>query len=104
MVDTDAFERMREDAVLINTARGGLVDTDALQTAVESGQIAGAGIDVWTEEPPEPTPPFDHPNVVFTPHVAFYSEQSLTDLRTTVTEDVLRVVQGEEAQNPVNDI
>ena len=101
--DEAAFNRMRGDAILINTARGGIVDTEALVEAVESGNIAGAGIDVLPEEPPEPTPPLDHPNVVYTPHVAWYSEQSLEALRRRVTEDVLAVVSGEKPTNPVND-
>ena len=101
--DRAAFERMRDDAILINTARGGLIDTEALMTAVESGTIAGAGIDVLPEEPPEPTPPLDHPNVVYTPHVAWYSEQSGEELRRRVTEDLLAVVSGDEPTNPVNE-
>ncbi|WP_224337626.1 C-terminal binding protein [Haloprofundus halobius] len=103
LFDADAFERMRDDAVLVNTARGGLVDVDALVTAVDEGHIAGAGIDVLPEEPPEPTPPLDHPNIVYTPHVAWYSEQSSTEMRRRVTEDVLGVVTGDAPTNPVND-
>lgn len=103
MIDADAFERMRDDAILLNTARGGLVDVDALVAAVESGEIAGAGIDVLPEEPPSPTPPLDHPNIVYTPHVAWYSEQSLTEMRRQITEDVLAVVTSESPENPVND-
>lgn len=104
MFDADAFESMRSDAVLVNTARGGLVDVSALRTAIEEEQIAGAGIDVLPSEPPDPTPPFDHPNVVYTPHVAWYSEQSITEMRRTLTADVLDVVRGEPATNPVNSL
>ena len=102
--DESAFELMRDDAILINTARGGLVDIDALVSAVESGAIAGAGIDVLPEEPPEPTPPLDHPNIVYTPHVAWYSEQSAAELRRRVTEDVLAVISGQAPNDPVNDL
>lgn len=104
MFDESAFESMRSDAVLVNTARGGLVDVDALQDAIEGGEIAGAGIDVLPREPPDPTPPFDHPNVVYTPHVAWYSEQSILEMRRSVTEDVLAVVRGDRATNPVNSL
>ena len=103
MFDEGAFETMREDAVLVNTARGGLVDLEALVEAIEGGEIAGAGLDVLPEEPPEPTPPFDDPRIVYTPHVAWYSEESIETLRRTVTEDVLAVIQDEEPQNPVNE-
>ena len=104
MFDAEAFERMRDDAVLINTARGGLVDVDALVEAVESEEIAGAGVDVLPAEPPEETPPLDHPNIVYTPHVAWYSEQSSDEMRRTVTEDVLGVLRGDAPVNAVNDV
>jgi len=104
MFDAEAFAAMREDAILVNTARGALVDVDALQAAIEAGEIAGAGLDVLPEEPPEPTPPFDHDAIVYTPHVAWYSEESAETLRRTVTEDVLGITRGEPAENPVNDL
>ncbi|WP_331232965.1 C-terminal binding protein [Natronorarus salvus] len=104
MFDERAFEAMREDAILVNTARGGLVDVDALVGAIEEGEIAGAGLDVLPEEPPEPTPPFDDPRIVYTPHVAWYSEESIETLRRTVTEDVLAVLTGGEPRNPVNEL
>lgn len=76
MIGRDAFERMRSTAVLINTARGALVDEAALADALRQGQIAGAGIDVLSQEPP----PLDHPllgsdipNLILTPHVAWGS-------------------------------
>jgi D-3-phosphoglycerate dehydrogenase len=104
MFDDDAFATMREDAILVNTARGALVDVDALEHAIETGEIAGAGMDVLPEEPPEPTPPFEHDAIVYTPHVAWYSEESAETLRRTVTADVLGIVRGEPAVNPVNDL
>lgn len=104
MFDADAFAAMREDAILVNTARGGLVDVGALEEAIETSEIAGAGLDVLPEEPPEPTPPFEHDAIVYTPHVAWYSEESAETLRRTVTEDVLGIVRGEPAVNPVNEL
>lgn len=104
LFDDDAFESMREDAILVNTARGGLIDIDALNRAVQAGDIAGAGLDVLPEEPPDPDSVIDHDSVVYTPHVAWYSESSIETLRRTVTEDVLRVVRGESPKNPVNEL
>jgi D-3-phosphoglycerate dehydrogenase len=100
LIDADAFDRMREDAILINTARGELVDLDALTDAVEAGDIAGAGLDVLPEEPPS-TPPLDHDDIIYTPHAAFYSETAIETMRRTVTEDVLGILRGEAPRNPV---
>lgn len=102
LIDTDALGRMREDAIVVNTARGPLIDVEALTEAIEAGEIAGAGLDVLPEEPPS-DPPLDHDAIVYTPHVAFYSEESEETMRRTVTEDVLGILRGEEPMNPVND-
>ena len=103
LIDAAALDRMREDAILINTARGPLVDADALFEAVEAGDIAGAGLDVLPEEPPS-DPPLDHDAIVYTPHVAFYSEASEETMRRTVTEDILGILRGGAPRNPVNDV
>jgi glycerate dehydrogenase len=79
MIDTAALTQMRNDALLINTARGGLVDPDALVTALRSGEIAGAGIDVLRQEPPvDPNPLVDQqlPNLIVTPHIAWAARES----------------------------
>ncbi|WP_122090539.1 C-terminal binding protein [Halalkalicoccus subterraneus] len=101
LIAAEAFATMREDAVLVNTARGAVVDTTALAAAIEAGEIAGAGLDVLPEEPPEESALFDLEDVVLTPHVAWYSEESITELRETVTRDVLSVLADNEPTNPV---
>lgn len=101
LLDREAFATMREDAVLVNTARGAVVDTTALAAAIEADEIAGAGLDVLPEEPPEESALFDLEDVVLTPHVAWYSEESITELRETVTRDVLSVLSGGDPTNPV---
>jgi len=103
LIDAGALERMREDAIVVNTARGPLIDVDALFEAIEAGEIAGAGLDVLPEEPPS-EPPLDHDAVVYTPHVAFYSEASEETMRRTVTEDVLGLLRSEAPRNPVIDV
>ncbi|WP_129115523.1 C-terminal binding protein [Halegenticoccus tardaugens] len=102
LFDADAFRVMKESAVLVNTARGGVVDTDALADALTAGELAGAGLDVLPEEPPEPSPLLDRDDVVLTPHVAWYSEESIEELRRTATRDVLRAIVGERPENLVN--
>lgn len=79
MMDQAAFARMKPGAFFINTARGGLVDEDALCDALESGHLAGAGLDVVTTEPPAADSRLlnlDHPNLVITPHSAWASRES----------------------------
>ncbi|MDE2983046.1 MAG: phosphoglycerate dehydrogenase [Gemmatimonadota bacterium] len=70
IIDSAALRAMKSDAILVNTARGGLVDEAALLDALKAGQIAGAGLDVFLDEPlPEDSPLRDAPNVLFSPHV-----------------------------------
>ena len=103
LLDGDAFERMSDDAYLVNVARGPIVDTDALRTALDSGEIAGAGLDVFPEEPPADDDPLrDHPQVITTPHVAWYSEEANTERRETVTDIVRTVLEGGQPWNVVN--
>lgn len=79
LINTDSLRRMRRSAILINTARGGLVDSEALVAALRDGEIAGAGIDVLRQEPPvDPDPIADAnlPNLIVTPHIAWAAQES----------------------------
>jgi len=104
LLDSNAFERLNDQATIINTSRGAVIDVDALHEAISDGEVRGAGIDVMPEEPPEHHPLFDHDAVVISPHVAWYSEQSIVTMRRTITQDVLRVLQGTDPKNPINDL
>jgi D-3-phosphoglycerate dehydrogenase len=104
LFDAEAFARMRDAAVLVNVARGPIVDDDALATAIEEGTVAGAGLDVFPEEPPAPDHPLrDHPRVLATPHVAWYSEEANDDRRRTVAGIVADALAGREVGNVVNE-
>ena len=103
MFSTEAFGKMKSDALLINTSRGPLVDVDALVAALDAGEIGGAALDVLPQEPPAA----DHPllgrdDVILTPHTGFYSEDALLDLQTTVATDVATVLGGGKPKYPVN--
>lgn len=76
LIDADALERAKEGSVLINVGRGDIVDLDALHKAVSAGPLAGAGIDVYPDEPPVPHPIFERDDVVCTPHVGAQTEQA----------------------------
>jgi D-3-phosphoglycerate dehydrogenase len=103
MFDGNAFARMKPEALLINTARGPLVDIQALAAALDAGHLAGAALDVLPEEPPPADlAVIDRDNVILTPHTAFYSEEALLDLQTKAAEDVARVLSGERPIYPVN--
>lgn len=101
LFDTETFTRMNDDALLINVARGDIVDTDALAEALRNDQIAGAGLDVLPEEPPGESPLFDLDEVVLTPHVAWYSRDSIEDLRRSAARGVAQVLRGETPDNRV---
>ena len=103
MFSTEAFGKMKSDALLINTSRGPVVDVDALVEALDAGEIGGAALDVLPQEPPAA----DHPllgrdNVILTPHTGFYSADALLDLQTTVATDVATVLGGGQPKYPVN--
>lgn len=94
---------MRPGAYLINTARGGLIDEPALAAALSSGQIAGAGLDVMTGEVPAPDNPLlGLPNVIITPHIAFFSQESTVEMEERAAQAVLDVLQGKMPGSLVN--
>lgn len=102
LFNAEAFRQMKPTAYLVNTARGPMVDETALAQALDSGQIAGAALDVMTEEPPKNSPLIGRNNVILTPHTSFYSVESLVDLQTKAAEEVVRVLTKQAPRNPVN--
>jgi D-3-phosphoglycerate dehydrogenase len=103
LVDADFLAALPPGAVLVNTSRGPLVDEAAVATAIESGHLAGAGLDVFDPEPlPADSPLRRLTNVFFTPHAAFYSETSLDNLQRLASEEALRAVRGEPLRCQVN--
>lgn len=103
LISEPELSKMKPGAFLINTARGGLVDHGALASALEAGRLAGAALDVQEPEPPPLSePPFSDPRVIVTPHSAFVSEESLTELRTRAARQVAARLAGETPPNVVN--
>ncbi|MFC6826602.1 C-terminal binding protein [Halopelagius fulvigenes] len=103
MFDAEAFSRMRDGAILVNTGRGAVVDEDALVSALDSGDVAAAGLDVFEEEPlPAESPLTDREDVVLSPHAGWYSEEAVEELNRRVASDVRRVLDGEEPESAVD--
>ncbi|MCF4126741.1 D-2-hydroxyacid dehydrogenase [Methylobacterium sp. SyP6R] len=97
MIGRDELARMKRDAILINTARGGLVDEAALAEALTAGTIGGAGFDVLTSEPPRDDNPLlalDLPNLIITPHVAWASRQAMQILADQLVDNIEAFVAG----------
>ena len=103
LIESAALTRMKPTAFLINTSRGGLVDHDALLSALEADQLAGAALDVFDPEPPDLDQPlFRDERVIVTPHAAFVSVESLEELRTRAARQVADVLAGRRPENVVN--
>ena len=103
LLNAEPLRCIKPGAILVNTARGPLIDEQALVDVLEEGRLAGVALDVLETEPP----PTDHPlrgrdNVILTPHMAFYSEEALVELQTKAAEEVMRVLSGESPRYPVN--
>lgn len=104
-IDGQALSLMKPTAFVINTARGGLVDEEALLAAVQAGQLAGAALDVLSVEPPPADNPLLHePRILITPHSGWYSEDASQDVRVRAAEEVVRVLRGEPPRCPVNKV
>jgi D-3-phosphoglycerate dehydrogenase len=94
---------MKKTAIIVNTARGPLVDTVALAAALTAGAIGGAGLDVFEQEPlPADHPLIKAPSSIITSHVAWYSESSIPRLQHLAGEEVARALRGEPLKNQVN--
>jgi D-3-phosphoglycerate dehydrogenase / 2-oxoglutarate reductase len=103
MIGQRELAQMKPTAFLINTSRGGIIDEQALAAALKEDRLGGAALDVLSVEPP----PVDHPlrrapNIILTPHLAFYSRESVIELQTKAAEEVARALKGEPPRSPVN--
>jgi glycerate dehydrogenase len=104
MIGLPEFKAMRRRPLIVNTARGGLIDEAALVTALKEGLIAGAAIDVLPTEPPADDHPFlelmDRPDFILTPHVAWSSREAIQTLADQLMDNIEAFVAGNPA-NPV---
>ncbi|RCV48061.1 phosphoglycerate dehydrogenase [Marinitenerispora sediminis] len=92
---------MRPHAILVNTARGGLVDETALAEQLHAGRLGAAGLDVYGTEPPSASPLLDAPRTVLTPHIGACTHEANRAMGAAVAADIVRVLEGREPEHPV---
>jgi C-terminal binding protein len=102
IVNDRAIGLLPQGAYLVNTARGGCVDLDAVLRGLDSGRLTAAGLDVLEREPLDNERARQHPRIIFTPHAAYYSVEGYREMRRKGVEEVVRVLRGEPVRNPVN--
>ncbi|HEY6510968.1 MAG TPA: C-terminal binding protein [Burkholderiaceae bacterium] len=102
LIDRRRIALMKPGALLVNVSRGGVVDTQAVIEALQSGQLSGAGLDVLDTEPQVPAALLAQDGAILTPHVAFSSDAALAELRQRAAEEAVRVLRGEPPRNPCN--
>ena len=105
LLGREAFSRLKPGAVLVNTARGPIVDEEALTDALRSGRLAAAGLDVFAVEPvPQDNPLLNLPNVVLTPHVTWYTADTMRRYLELAVDNCVRLRDGRDLANVVNQV
>ncbi|MBS1263781.1 MAG: Glyoxylate reductase [Methanonatronarchaeales archaeon] len=102
MIGEEEIGRMKEGARLLNVARGGIIDEDALYWALEEGEIAGAALDVFEEEPPDDNPLLELDNLIATPHLGASTEEAQRSVAVSTARQVTRALKGEPIRSAVN--
>jgi D-3-phosphoglycerate dehydrogenase len=103
MIDTAALEQMKDGVILVNCARGQLVDEAALVAALDSGKVRAAAIDVYSKEPPTTDHPLvGHPHVLHTPHLGASTYEAQRDVATQIVDQVLDALRGKDFRNAIN--
>lgn len=102
LISNDSLTKMKHGVIIINCGRGALIELDDVLPALNSGKVAGLGLDVFDPEPPQPHPIFQHPNVVLTPHVMGLSKQATLASFTAAAQGVRDVLEGRKPAAIVN--
>jgi D-3-phosphoglycerate dehydrogenase / 2-oxoglutarate reductase len=102
LINAGTIDQMKRQPILVNVSRGGLIDSAALIAGLREQKLSGVGLDVFEHEPDVPSEYFDLPNVVLTPHIAWYSEESSQQLRTSAVRQIADFLTGKPPVNVVN--
>ncbi len=102
LIGAKEFEKMKKGVRIINCARGGIIDEEALYSALKSGKVAGAALDVFAKEPPLDSPLLTLDNVIVTPHLGASTAEAQINVAISVAEQVLNALKGEVVKNAVN--
>ncbi|WP_077324897.1 phosphoglycerate dehydrogenase [Virgibacillus siamensis] len=102
MLNAEAFDQMKQGVQIINCARGGIIDEDAMYRAIQSGKVAGAAMDVFEEEPFLDNKLLELPEVIATPHLGASTVEAQENVAIDVCQDVIRFLTGDSVRNPVN--
>jgi D-3-phosphoglycerate dehydrogenase len=102
LISDDEFAKMKDTVRIINCARGGIIDYDALARAVKAGKVAGAALDVYEQEPPENLPLRELPEVILTPHLGASTAEAQINVAVDVAKEMVRALKGKAFKNAVN--
>lgn len=102
MINAKTLAMMPRGSILVNTARGGVVDSDAVVDALDAGHLMAAGLDVFEKEPLDNERLRHHPRVILSPHSAFYSKEAFIELRSKTAQEVRRILTNKPLRCPVN--
>jgi D-3-phosphoglycerate dehydrogenase len=105
LITGEQFSAMKEGVLIVNCARGGIINESAMLTALESGKVAGAAFDVWSEEPPKSDvlkKMIEHPLMVVTPHLGANTFEAQTNVAIDVSREILNLLDGKPVENAVN--
>ena len=102
LLNKDAFEQMKDRVMIVNCARGGIVDEDALYAALESGKVAGAALDVFEKEPPGICPLIEHERLICTPHLGASTQEAQTKVAVDVAGQIIEYLKYGTIMNAVN--
>jgi len=102
MISYKELEKIKKEAFLINTSRGGIVDEQALYKALRNNQLKGAALDVYHNEPPVESPLKELDNVIMTPHIGAYTEEAIENMGMQAAQNLIDVLEGRKPKNRVN--